>query len=160
MLNLPAHARIWIFQADRFITDNEKELIDSEMAEFMGGWASHGNDLYGGFSVENDLFLMVGADESKSPNSGCSIDSLNRKIKEIGDNIEVNFFDRLQVAYEDDSTKIHVVPLGEFKKLMTSDTVNRQTTVYNNLIETVGDLDENWRTKVDNSWHKNLIEIL
>ena len=103
---------------------------------------------------------MVGADEAKSPNSGCSIDSLNRKIRDIGEEIGVDFFDRLRVAYEDDSTKIHLVPLGEFKNLMTADKVNRQTTVYNNLIETVGDLDENWRTKVDNSWHKNLIQIL
>lgn len=160
MLNLPAHARIWIFQANRFITDAEKEVIKSEMSEFMVGWASHGNDLYGGFTIENDLFLMVGADESKSPNSGCSIDSLNRKIREIGDEIGVDFFDRLRVAYEDDSTKIHVIPLDEFKTLMTADKVNRQTIVYNNLIETVGELDENWRTKVDNSWHKNLIQIL
>ena len=56
MLNLPAHARIWVFQASRFITTAEKAFIESEMSEFMKGWASHGNDLYGGFVLENDLF--------------------------------------------------------------------------------------------------------
>jgi hypothetical protein len=134
--------------------------MQSTLAEFMNSWASHGNELYGDFALESDLFLLVGADESKAPTSGCSIDSLTRKIKEIGKQLNIDFFNRLNIAYEDSTTKIHLVSMLEFKKLMSSDDITGQTTVYNNLIETVADLDANWRTKVSQSWHKNLLQII
>ena len=160
MLNLAPHSRLWIFQADRFLSQAEQKIINSILTEFMSSWASHGNDLYGDFAVENDLFLLVGADESKAPTSGCSIDALTRKIKEIGAQFNIDFFNRLNIAYEDPSTKIHLISMLEFKKLMSSDDITGQTTVYNNLVETVADLDENWRTKVSQSWHKNLLQVI
>lgn len=160
MIDLPSYARVWIFQADRFLTDQEKSLVQTEMKNFISQWASHGNELYGDFSIEYDLFLIVAADESKSPTSGCSIDSLNRKIQEIGQEIGVDFFNRLKIAYEDASTEIKLIGMGQFKDLMAQDRITGQTTVYNNLIENVGELETKWRTTVKNSWHKNLLQVL
>ncbi|MCB9225093.1 MAG: hypothetical protein R2780_01455 [Crocinitomicaceae bacterium] len=160
MLNLPPYARVWVFQANRFLKPEEVTYVQDHMRDFIGQWASHGNELYGDFAVEYNLFLVVGADESKSPTSGCSIDSLNRKIREIGDVLGIDFFDRLKIAYEDASTKIHIASMGEFKDLMAQDRITGQTTVYNNLVENVGELDEKWRTIVKHSWHKNLLQIL
>ncbi|MFT4602439.1 MAG: hypothetical protein ACI857_002625 [Arenicella sp.] len=160
MINLAPHSRVWVYQSNKFLSEEEQSTITSEMTEFVQAWASHGNELYGDFSIQNDLFLMVGADESKSPTSGCSLDSLTRKVQELGVKLNIDFFNRLNIAYEDPSTKINLVSLGEFKNLMSSDTITGQTTVYNNLIETVADLDENWRCKVKDSWHTNIIQIL
>ena len=160
MLNLAPHSRIWIFQANRFLNEADINKLKAELAVFMNSWASHGNELYGDFSIENRLFLLIGADEAKAPTSGCSIDALTRKVKELGEELDIDFFNRLNIAYEDASTKIHLVSMAEFKNLMSSDDITAQTTVYNNLIETVADLDEKWRTKVGQSWHKNLLQIL
>lgn len=159
-MNLAPHSRLWIFQADRFLTEEECARINAELSQFIQGWASHGNELYGAHKIESNLFIMVAADESKSPTSGCSIDALTRKIKDLGVELKIDFFNRLNIAYEEPSTEIKLVSMLEFKKLMSSDTVTRQTTVYNNLVETLADLDENWRTTVGQSWHKNLIQIL
>ena len=160
MLNLAPNSRVWIYQANKFLSAEEQEKISTEMKLFVQGWASHGNELYGDCTVESDLFLMVGADEFKSPTSGCSLDALTRKVKALGDELSIDFFNRLNIAYEDASTKIHLVSLEEFKNLMRSDDITEQTIVYNNLIETVAELDENWRTKVKNSWHNNILQIL
>lgn len=159
MLNLAAHSRIWIFQANRFLSSEEVEAIQAELKPFIVEWAAHGEELYGDFSVENELFIIVGVDEQRVPPSGCSIDTLTHKIQELGDKFKIDFFDRLKIAYEDASTQIHIVTMAEFKRLMSSDDVTGQTTVYNNLIETVADLDEKWRTKVTNSWHTNLLQV-
>lgn len=160
MIDLPGHSRVWIYQANRFLTAEEKAMIQDEMNTFIQGWASHGNDLYGGVAVEYDLFLIIAADEQRAPASGCSIDTLMRKVQELGDKLNIDFFDRLKIAYEDASTQIHLVSMGEFKNLMSKDEVTGQTTVYNNLIENMSELESNWRTKVSNSWHKNLLQIL
>lgn len=160
MLDLAPHSRVWIFQANRFLKESEVTFVKNEMLPFVKQWASHGNELYGDFTVQNDLFLIVAVDEQRAPASGCSIDTLMRKIQEIGDELGVDFTDRLKVAYEDNATNIHLVTMGEFKQLMKKDEVTGQTTVYNNLIENVGDLNDKWRTKVADSWHKNLLEVL
>lgn len=160
MLDLAPHSRIWIFQADRELTDAEIEHVRSEMKQFLPGWAAHGNELYGDFAVEYKLFLLVGVDEKRAPASGCSIDALTHKIQDIGQKIEVDFFNRLNIAYEDPSTAIHMVNMAEFKELIKKSEVNESTTVYNNLIETVGDLEDKWRTKLGQSWHKNLMDTI
>ena len=159
MLNLAPHARVWVYQADRKITDEEKTQLENEMKVFISQWASHGNELYGDFKVEMEYFLVIGADESKSPTSGCSIDALTRKVKELGEELKIDFFNRMIIAYEDEATDIHLIGMGDFKKLMQKDLITSQTTVYNNLIETVADLDDKWRTKVEHSWHQNLLMI-
>lgn len=160
MLNLEPHSRVWVFQADRFLTEKEVATIKSDMSEFMQTWAAHGKEIFGDFTVQYDLFLIIGADEKRAPASGCSIDTLMRKVQELGQSLNVDFLNRLQIAYEDPSTKIHLVTIEAFKQLMSKDEITGQTTVYNNLIENVEELNENWRTKVKNSWHKNLLQII
>ena len=157
MINLAPHSRLWIFQSERFLKTDEVEIIKSELDTFLPEWASHGNQLFGDYSVESHLFIQVGVDESKNSTSGCSIDALTRKVKEIGQKLNVDFFNRLKIAYEDSSTQIRLVSLIEFKNLVRSQEITKDTVVYNNLIETVADLDSNWRTKVSESWHNNLL---
>ena len=161
MLNkLAPHSRVWVFQANRFLTVTEVQKINKELGEFIPKWASHGNEIYGDFCVDRSLFIIVGADEKKSPTSGCSIDALTRVIKKIGEEMNVNFFDRLMLSYVDAENKINLLSLPEFKALMKKDQIKTSTLVFNNLIETKEDLDTRWHTSLKNSWHKNLIDIL
>lgn len=160
MNELAGHSRVWIFQANRFLEPNEVKFVRTQMNEFVKGWASHGNDLFGATSVEYDLFIVVAVDEKRAPASGCSIDKLMRQIQDIGHELDIDFLDRLKIAYEDDSTEIHLVSVGEFKDLLKADKVTRQTIVYNNLVQTLDEFNNNWRTTVGNSWHKDLIQVL
>jgi len=161
MLNkLAPHSRVWVFQANRFLSKDDEHKINSELSKFIPQWASHGNEIYGDFSIEKSLFILVGADEKKSPTSGCSIDSLTRVIKKLGEDLKINFFDRLTLSYVDSENKIQLLSMPEFKALMKKDQIKISTMVFNNLIETKEDLDTRWYTQVKNSWHKNLIDIL
>ncbi|MBK7129878.1 MAG: hypothetical protein IPM74_04755 [Crocinitomicaceae bacterium] len=157
---LAPHSRVWIFQSDRFLAEQDIHTIAAVMKEFLPQWASHGNDLYGDYAVAENLFLIVGVDEKKALTSGCSVDELNRVIKQIGKMIQAEFFDRLRVAFHDKSGELKHLPMFEFKALMKKDEVTGSTYVYNNLIESKADLETKWKTTVKNSWHKNLIEIL
>lgn len=157
---LASHSRVWVFQADRFLTDDETEIVRRTMIEFIPTWASHGNELYGDFFIADNLFLIVGVDELKSPTSGCSIDALNRVVRKIGNELAVDFFDRLRVVYLDNQQTIQIVPLNEFTALMKRDEVRQSTIVFNNLIETKSELETKWKSPVKNSWHKNLLQIL
>ena len=159
LTNIAEDSRIWIFQADRPLNDEEISYVQEKMTPFMQEWAAHGNALYGDFKVEQRLFLIVGADEKKSPTSGCSIDALTHKIKELGAALNVDFFNRLAIAYEPSANDIELVSMNDFKQKIASNEVNFETIVYNNLVNTNADLANNWRTKAKNSWHVNLFEL-
>ncbi len=156
---LPPYSRVWIFQTDRFLTDSECREIQLRLNEFIPNWASHGNGLNGGFKLEKNLFVIVGVDESQSMASGCSIDSLTRVIKELGISLNVDFFNRLAIAYENQQGKVEIVSMAAFKALISSNQVNYDTIVFNNLVASKEEFDQKWRTNVGQSWHANLFQL-
>lgn len=157
--NLADHSRIWIYQADRNLSKDDQDHIAARMNQFIPGWAAHGNELYGGFEIREDHFLVVGVDESKSPPSGCSIDKLVRQIQMIGDELEIDFFNRLNIAYVNQQGEINLVDMQTFKEKLKRDEISRSTLVFNNLLEVKSDLKDRWKTPVANSWHKNLLIV-
>ena len=157
--NLADHSRIWVFQSERKLTNQEQAFMQDVLGQFIKGWASHGDDVYGGFEIAYSMFIIVGADESKTSLGGCSIDSLHGIIKEIGKKLDIDFFNRLNIACEKEDGEVALYNMGEFKSLAQKDVITGQTIVFNNLIEKKGDLADKWKTSVKNSWHKNLLEI-
>jgi hypothetical protein len=156
---LAAHSRIWVFQADRFLTESEVQKATAVLTEFIPQWASHGNELYGDFQVESNLFILIGVDETQSHASGCSIDSLTRVIKTIGADLNVDFFNRLAIAYQEKNGNIELVSMQTFKQLIADGSVSHDTIVFNNLVDSQAALNENWVTPVKKSWHTNLFEL-
>lgn len=159
LANLQPHSRIWIFQSDRPLSQNEQNYLHGQMQQFLPQWAAHGNELYGGYALKNELFLVVGVDESKSPASGCSIDTLTHLVQDFGAKLKVDFFNRMAIAYEKEG-QIELVSMLDFKRLITEGMVNEETIVFNNLVNTKADFDVAWRTPVKNSWHTNLFQVV
>lgn len=158
--SLAPHSRVWIFQSDRKLNVDEVNHIQIKMSEFIPTWASHGNDLYGEFSINENFFIIVGVDEKRSPTSGCSIDTLTRVIKQLGEELKIDFFNRLNITYLNSANEIELVDMGTFKNLMKKDIVGQGTWVFNNLIENKEELETKWKSRVKDSWHKNLLQIL
>jgi hypothetical protein len=161
MLNtLPNNAKVFIFQADRKLTSSDLEVISTEMDLFIPKWATHGEELTAEYTVQNDFFLIIGNDEAKVATSGCSKDSLTHVIQSIGEKLKIDFFNRLNIAYQTSSGDFELTNMLNFKKMMQKDEIKQNTLVFNNLIEFKSDLLENWKIEVKNSWHKTLAPIL
>ena len=88
---LPEDARIWVFGADRPLTEVEEAKLLEAVDEFLEGWAAHGVPLQGARSWRYGRFLIVGVDEASAPPSGCSIDALVHVLKSAEDNLGVRF---------------------------------------------------------------------
>jgi hypothetical protein len=157
LTKLPAHSRIWIYQSNRFLTDAEQQVIGKKMDGFLQSWNAHGMDLVAGYEIRHGLFLILAVDENAAMASGCSIDKSVHLIQEIGSELDVDFFNRLLVAFETDAQDIDLVPLAQFEELLGKGEIELNTMVYNNLIGTLGELEENWRVPVRESWHSKLI---
>jgi hypothetical protein len=139
----PDNARVWVYQADRKFTVDEKAYLNSQLAFFVEDWSAHGAKLLADARLIGDYFLVFAVDESQAKASGCSIDGSVRFIKSIGEQLKVDFFNRLKVVVEKDgeSKLIHFSEIKSYKGWKT----------YNNTISTIYALKNEWCVEVQES---------
>ena len=68
---LPGHGRLWVFPANRTLTDVEARACLEVVDEFLASWAAHGVPLKSGRELREDRFLLVGVDVDAGTPSGC-----------------------------------------------------------------------------------------
>src|SRR5438477_13011356 len=100
---LPDSSRLWIFAADRALSDAEAEMLIREMQAFCNSWLAHGEQVTGSAKMMYDQFLLVAADEYTFP-SGCSTDEMFRRVRMLGETYGVEFFGMPKVQYRENGS--------------------------------------------------------
>lgn len=148
-------SRVWIFQSDKIISDDKINLIKSKLESFLPNWSSHGKELKCSFEIKFNLFIIIGVDNSVNNATGCSIDTLTNFILDLQSKTNLNFFNRLAIAFNLDD-KIYINSLSEIKEMIKNKEFLSDTIVYNNLVKTKKEYINAWETLAIESWHKNL----
>jgi len=154
--HIPPGARVWIYQADRFLNPEETALVRQETERFVLTWTSHNAPLPATFLLKYDLFLVLIADEADVKAGGCSIDKSVHFVQALGKKINVNFMNRMLFAYRN-GDELKLAPRQEFESLVASGIVHDDTLVFNNLADTAEALETQWEVPFKMSWHKQLI---
>lgn len=155
---MPDTSRIWIYQADRPFTEEEKNSIESSTAAFLEVWTAHGADLSSSYSILHDQFLVVAVDQDMVMASGCSIDKQVQFVQDLGQKLGINFMDRTKVAFISEGNgsgkEIMMASLNELKQKVGSGDIKPDTLTFNNLIDTKAQLDAQWVIPASDSWMK------
>lgn len=144
-------SRIWIYQANRLLTESETAQINELAKQFVASWNSHGTQLVANITLKNNLHLVVSVDESHKDASGCSIDSSVRFVKALEEQFNLDFFDRMMVAYYSDN-QIHLAKAHDIAHIVTAETL-----VYNNLIDKYYQLNKEWLLPAKDTWVANFL---
>jgi hypothetical protein len=148
---LDKSARIWIYQANRKITEAEKNTISQTLSAFTHSWVAHGNPLKTSFEIFFNQFIILAADENFNEASGCSIDSSIRVIRQLDQQFSLGLFDRTAIAFRKDD-KIEIIPLNELSVALTKGQWNKDSEVFNNVIGTKGELETTWVVRAGQTW--------
>lgn len=93
--------RTWIFVANRKLTDVESAQVETALQDFVRSWSSHGTPLKASAFCFEQAAIVVAADELVAKASGCSIDKITHLVKGLGQQLNVDFFDRFNVLRKD-----------------------------------------------------------
>lgn len=147
--------RVWIYQSNRFLQQDEIRKIEQILQEFVTQWTAHGNQLAGSFEIRYDLFIVLMVDEEQAMVTGCSIDKSVHLLKKIEQALGISLFDRLQIAFRQGVDKpIQVVPQNVFRSFLAKDEVNSDTVVvFNNMVTSAEELATKWEVPMRESWH-------
>lgn len=154
--NLPGHARIWIYQANRKLSDQEIEAVSPKIESFLTNWTAHGSSLEAGFAVKYNRFIVFGLNESNASASGCSIDASVHFIQSLEQQLGVDLLDKMNVTFYNGPHIAHKT-LADFKKMAKNRSVSKETIVFNNLVNTKEEFDHYWEVPAKDSWHARFL---
>jgi hypothetical protein len=150
---LPGHARLWVFAAERDLTTDERARFLDTVDGFLDGWNAHRAPLTSARDFRYDRFLMVAVDEQAAGVSGCSVDALVREIKGVESTLGVRLVDHGPVLYRD-RERIVRIPRDEFAALARAGQVTPDTPVFDNTVTRVDDVRSGrWEGPASASWH-------
>ncbi|WP_298138246.1 ABC transporter ATPase [Flavobacterium sp.] len=150
--NLPQESRIWIYQSSRKFSDEEVADIEKDLLQFIENWSAHGTSLEASFTIRYNRFIVIAVNQEFHPATGCSIDSSVGFIQNLEQKYSVDLLDKMNVAFKQGEF-ITYKTLLEFKKLAKDKSVSENTIVFNNLVNTIEELNEGWEIPASESWH-------
>ena len=137
---MPDESRVWTYLCNRSLNDQEANLIEDQIKKFTRSWKAHQKPLSADGQLLFNQYIVLAVDESIERISGCSIDSSVHFVKTIENNLEVDFFNRLNV----------LVLKNEAPKLISYHDINtfKGDFVFNPRIENLGELRDNWLVEI------------
>ncbi|KAA3621827.1 MAG: ABC transporter ATPase [Flavobacterium sp.] len=153
---LPDDSRIWIYQANRKLSDDEVQQIEEQTKNFLTQWTAHGTELEAGFEVKYNRFIIIGLNQANASASGCSIDASVRFIQSLEKQFELDLLDKMNVTFYNGPYIAHK-SLEDFKKMAKSRSVSPNTVVFNNLVNTKAEYEEHWEVPAKDSWHSRFL---
>ncbi|MCE7068401.1 hypothetical protein [Dyadobacter sp. CY326] len=144
-------SRVWIYQADRKLTDDEVGIITQTLKASLDGWEAHGKPLTASGKVFEHRFVVIAVDENDELPSGCSIDKSVHWIQAIGHSMQINFMDR-SIAYVGADHEIHTVLVPNIKRAVAEDILSPETIIFDNQVLTKAQWMTHWKTEAGASW--------
>lgn len=149
---LPKSSRIWIYQSNRKLSDDEVASVDELLKKFVDEWAAHSTPLKASYQIKYNRFIILAVDQDYHSASGCSIDASVRVIQELEQKFGIDLLDKMNVTYKTGEFIAHK-SLIDFKKMAKEKAVNANTIVFNNLVNTIEEFEEFWEVPAGESWH-------
>ncbi|KAA0990421.1 hypothetical protein [Dyadobacter aurulentus] len=144
-------SRVWVYQANRKLSDSETGIITETLKASLDSWEAHGKPLTASGKVFEHRFVVIAVDERDELPSGCSIDKSVHWLQEIGNRMQIDFFDR-SLAYFDDNGEVQTIPVAKIKASVQEEIIVPSTTVFDNQVATKAQWMNRWKIPASNSW--------
>lgn len=148
---LPPSARIWIYQANRPLTEAELAAVEPALAQFAAAWTSHGRTLRASAAFRHGQFLVLGLDEAVAGASGCSIDASVRFVQSLEQQLGVSLLEKSQLAFLIND-QVHLLDRRDLRQAVASGQLQPETPYFDNTIAQHGKLATEWPAPAAHTW--------
>ena len=152
--SLADSSRTWIYRSDRKLSKTEEVKVEEWILQFIDKWTAHNQTLRAFGKVYHSQFLVIFLDEESSTQaSGCSIDAQVRFIKEVGNALDINFFDRMHFDFIEEEKIISFHKDEIAKKIEIGVLREDSLSIQIILVKSKKDFENVWSVPLNKSWH-------
>ncbi|GGK43355.1 MULTISPECIES: ABC transporter ATPase [Flavobacteriaceae] len=148
---IPNWCKLWVFPSSRKFYPQEIEGLKERIEEFLTNWTNEGQSLACSYQLKYDRFIIISVDNSEISLSLKAHDTLTAFILELEKLYDVVLLDKINVCYKQGEF-VQYKDLKEFKKMMKSKGVSKKTIVFDNMIITKAELENDWEINIMDSW--------
>lgn len=152
---LPNSGRLWVYGAARPFGEHQIAALNQSMRSFLEHWTAHKREMATAWQLQYNQFIFIAVDESMTAASGCSIDGMVHHLRSLEGEFGMDIVNsHARIFYRDQDSAIQSVSRAAFRELAASGEVDENTIVFNNTIQTVGELRQGkWEVPMKESWH-------
>lgn len=149
--------RLFVFTISKELPEEKLNALLKNCSDFVNEWTAHQNKLDANCEIHGNRLLLMKVDEAYYRASGCSIDKLNRFVKEQENSFAIELMNRLLVAYSNNG-KTEVVHSSKIKELIKDGVLSENTPVYDNTISS-SDQFSVWIKPLKETWLKKYVGV-
>lgn len=150
-------SRVWTYVANRPLTAKEQTAATAALTDFTANWTAHDSALRAKAEIFADRVLFLVVDETHAGASGCSIDKSVHFLENLGEKMNIDWFDRMIFGWVDDSGQYQFAPRAEFTRLVNTEQIRPETLVVNTLVDSKQAVSEKWLVPFGGSWQKRFL---
>ena len=158
--NLPQDARVWIYSLDRPLEKEDALQLKKDLEPFLESWQSHGRPVQGGWQLQEDRFIFIGALIPEAEISGCGIDASVHAIEAFTQLHNYRLLTGLHLFYRDENGAIQFLDRAAFRKKVRAGMISASTPVFDTSITSMQDLKSSgFELPAGQSWHATVFRI-
>jgi len=154
----PESSKVWIYQSSRKLTISEALELENDIQVFASDWNTHGRANSAYINLFFGQFLVIMADETQGPISGCSTDSSIRFVKQLEKKFGIQFFDRQLLAFII-KDEVQLLPMNQLDYAIEQGFLTSETPYFNNLVANKKDWAEKWLVPIKDSWLASRLQL-
>jgi hypothetical protein len=155
----PPESKIWVYAANRTLTTQEVLSVETSLQVFTQSWTAHEMQMRAASVVLYNQIVVIALDETQHSISGCGIDKSVKLMKDLGEQLKVNFFNRMQVLCLYSET-LQIFDKNSLQLAINAGEVDANTQVWNPVVANLGEFLNKGFVKLSDFWMAPQLQFL
>jgi hypothetical protein len=155
----PPESKIWVYAANRTLTTQEVLAVETSLQVFTQSWTAHEMQMRAASVVLYNQIVVIALDETQHSISGCGIDKSVKLMKDLGEQLKVNFFNRMQVLCLSSET-LQIFDKNSLQLAINAGEVDANTQVWNPVVANLGEFLNKGFVKLSDFWMAPQLQFL
>lgn len=156
--SLNDYSRVWVYASHIELSDNQIAKITDKLNLALKDWNSHGQNLKSSFLILENRFVIISVEEDEMAKaSGCAIDKSTHWMKDIANDLGLDFFQNNLVYFKNTNQKTESVDFRSVSELLNNKRISADTIFINTQIKVKDQLKTEWFLPLKSTWLKKYL---
>lgn len=134
-------AHLWIWVADRPLSESQQESVHAAIGGFLSEWTSHGRRVQGNASIFHDQVLVLAAEIPEAEISGCGIDKSVHLLEGAAQSQNFQWSSPLDVPLlDEEASGVSIVPRGIVRQRAARGEISADVRMVDRTLGSLGEL--------------------